>query len=249
MNSKKFMICAFFRVYTQFYMFIIVSGAKRYKNLLKMSAGLHKKMVGAIILAGGKGKRIDGEKPFIKLNGKYLICYALNIIKKISDEIIIVTSKEKLNYLKKLVDSSIKIVVDISPEKGPLMAFFSGLKHINSEFVVVLPCDSPFINEKLLRFLVSKAENVDAVVPLWPNENIEPLHSVYNVASTLKASETAIMEKTFKISDMINKLKNTNYVPVKKLREYDPDLLTFFNINNQEDLNEAEAIIKRNINK
>lgn len=82
------------------------------------------------------------------------------------------------------------------------------------------------------------------MVPLWPNGYIEPLHSVYNVSAALRASEAATEGGNLRISNMIERLERTIYVPVEELRRFDPDLLTFFNINSKEDLKRAEAILK-----
>ena len=144
-----------------------------------------------------------------------------------------------------LLPKGVKVAMDIKRNGSPLMGVYSGLIHLRSEYAVVLPCDSPFINTYMLRYLVGGAEGADAVVPRWPNGYIESLHSVYKVACTLKASDVAMNEGDFRIYNMIVKLKRMVYVSVEELRKIDPERLTFFNINSAKDLRVAETILKR----
>jgi len=201
-------------------------------------------MVGAVILAGGKGNRIRGNKPLMKLRGSILISYVLEVASKVSDEVVVVVDRDRVKRFEALLPEDVNVAMDIASGGGPLIGVYSGLKHIRSEYAVALPCDSPFIKKEVLRYLISRAEGADAVVPLWPNGYMEPLHSVYNVSSALKASEAAMREGRFRVHSMIERLKTTIYVPVGELRRFDPDLLTFFNINNMGDLKRAEALLK-----
>lgn len=198
-------------------------------------------MLGTVILAGGKGNRIGGNKPFMKLWGKSLIFYVLEAASRVADDVIVVVGKEEESRFESLTHRNVKVVGDIISGGGPLIGVYSGLKHLTSEYTIVLPCDSPFIQVEMLRYLISIAGRADAVIPQWPNGYIEPLHSVYNVSATLKASQAAIEEEDFKISNMIERLEKIIYVPVERLKKFDQDLLAFLNINNMEDLTNAEA--------
>ena len=201
-------------------------------------------MLGVIILAGGEGNRIGGNKPFMKLDGRSLISYVLEVTSKVSNEAVVVVGRDKLKCFEALLPKDVKVAMDITSGRGPLIGVYSGLKHLRSEYAVVLPCDSPFIHEGVLKYLISRAEDMDAVIPLWPNGYIEPLHSIYKVSTALKASEAAIEKEDFRIYNMIERLERTIYIPVEKVKKFDPELLTFFNINSVEDLKRAEAILK-----
>lgn len=204
-------------------------------------------MLGAIILAGGVGNRIGGNKPFMKLGNRSLISYVLEVTSKVSDEVVVVVCRNKVKRFEDLLPKDVKVAMDIISDVGPLIGVYSGLKHLRSDYAVALPCDAPFIDMGVLRHLIGRAEGADAVVPLWPNGYIEPLHSVYRVSAALKASEAAMGEEAFRISSMIDRLERTIYVPVEELKKFDPDLLTFFNINSIEDFKDAEAILKKKL--
>jgi len=201
-------------------------------------------MTGAIILAGGEGNRIGGKKPLMKLGGEPLISYVLKVALRVSDEVVVVAGRDDLETFETLLPEDVEVATDILPGGGPLIGVNSGLRRLRTERATVLPCDCPFIDEGVLRYLESRAEGADAAVPLWPNGYMEPLHAVYRVSSALEASEAAMREGRFRVHSMIERLKTTIYVPVGELRRFDPDLLTFFNINNMGDLKRAEALLK-----
>ena len=201
-------------------------------------------MIGAVILAGGAGNRIGGDKPLIDFRGKKLINYVIDAASSVSDEIIVVVDEDEEQKFKAIVPEDVDVTVDLMSGGGPLIGLYSGLRQIRYEYAVALPCDSPFLNLEVLRCLLCEARGVDAVIPQWPNGYIEPLHSIYRVSAALRCSEEALDEGKLRIHDMIDRLEKPRFVSVESLREFDPELLTFFNINSPEDLMKAEAIIK-----
>jgi molybdopterin-guanine dinucleotide biosynthesis protein A len=109
---------------------------------------------------------------------------------------------------------------------------------------MVLSCDLPFVNDSVATFLLEKTLQFDAAVPKWPNGNIEPLHSAFNVAEAKSATEKTLLMGQLRVSHMIDRLRNVAYVNVEEMRKLDNDLLTFFNVNTKTDLRKAEKIMK-----
>jgi molybdopterin-guanine dinucleotide biosynthesis protein A len=191
---------------------------------------------GVIILAGGDGLRIGEKKAFIKFQDKTLIQHINNKVSKLTKDLVIVIDQDEniqqiLNDLKET-----KITLDLEPGIGPLMGIYSGMKELSSQYALILPCDSPFVNLELLRYLIQSAVGFDAAIPRWDNEYIEPLHSVYRLAPSLEAIEIALSIGEKRVIDLVKRLSRINYVPIEELRVLDPDLDTFFNINYAEDL-------------
>jgi molybdopterin-guanine dinucleotide biosynthesis protein A len=191
---------------------------------------------GIIILAGGEGIRIGEKKAFIKFKNKTLIQHINDKVSKLTKNLVIVI--DQVENIKPILDSleGTKITLDLEPGIGPLMGIYSGMKELSSQYALILPCDSPFVNLDLLRYLIQSANGFDAAIPRWDNEYIEPLHSVYRLAPSLKAIEMALNIGEKRVMDMVKRLSRINYVPIEELREVDPDLDTFFNINYNEDL-------------
>lgn len=195
---------------------------------------------GVIILAGGGGQRIGRKKPFIKINNQPMISLITNLVHSLTDEIIVVINgDDRSNPIIQGLPSDTIIVEDLERSIGPLIGIYSGMKKSSSEYSLVLPCDSPFLNLDLLNFLLTNARTYDAVIPRWPNGFIEPLHSVYHVPSSIEAIENSIVKGEKRIQDFIKRLKKVKYIEINDLRKFDKNLLTFFNINYFEDLEKA----------
>jgi molybdenum cofactor guanylyltransferase len=60
----------------------------------------------------------------------------------------------------------------------------------------------------------------------------------------LIAAKKAVVEEKFKVQSMIEKLQGVRYVSTLLIKELDPDLKTFFNINTPNDLEQAKSILK-----
>jgi molybdopterin-guanine dinucleotide biosynthesis protein A len=91
-------------------------------------------------------------------------------------------------------------------------------------------------------FLVRSLGEHQAVVPMWPNGYLESLHSVLERDSALKAAGEAIDSGDLSVRGLFDRLSDVEFMDVELLREYDPELLTFFNVNTWEDLKKARRI-------
>jgi molybdopterin-guanine dinucleotide biosynthesis protein A len=97
----------------------------------------------------------------------------------------------------------------------------------------------------VIKQLQFEAQGLDIAIPTWANGNIEPLYAVYNVATTLWVLKKAVNEGEIRIKEVINKLKNINYVPIEKFKDSGANLNCFFNINTPEDLKRAKQVLNR----
>lgn len=189
--------------------------------------------------------RMGRDKALIKLCGKPLLLHVVESVLNLRpDKIIVTTEKGNVNRYTSILPSSVGLTEDLLEGKGPLVGMISGMGWINSEYTLVLPCDTPFIKPSVLRFLYQKAAGVDAVIPKWPSGYIEPLQAVYRTSSALKAAEETISKGKRSCRDMIRLLNRVVYVNIDELRRFDPNLVTFFNINCKEELLRAEKFLR-----
>jgi len=133
---------------------------------------------GGAVLAGGNASRFDGvDKAFVELDGVPLIRRVLNTLRRLFDEILIVTnSPEEFTVFEK----ECLIVSDIIKDRGPLGGIHSALSHTSKEKVFVTACDMPFINPGFIEKLTVEAltGGYDCVIPKSAS-GIEPLCGVY----------------------------------------------------------------------
>ena len=194
-------------------------------------------MKSIIILCGGRSRRMGKDKGSLVLNGKPMLIHVLDTIKGIVDEIVLVLrDQEQIDRYKPIlkdIDMSIKIVTDETKDQGPLVGILTGLSYINSEYAQILPCDSPFISKSfvLKMFEIAGAKKFDAVVPIWDDGHIEPLHSIYK-KDVLNKGRNLVKNEQYNVKSLIDNL-NVKYVDVEEL---DESTMSFRNLNCVEDL-------------
>ena len=191
---------------------------------------------GGIILSGGLNSRIGLNKAFLEISGKKIIERTLLLFKELFEETIIVT-KDPLLY----EDLDVRITTDVQDITGSLMGVYSGLLSSTSEYNFVVACDMPLINADIVRFLMSKSSQYDAVVPFCQGRP-QPLHAVYT-KRCIKPLEGLISSGQMRITRLFEKIK-TKRVYEEELKQFDPDFKSFININTKEDLLNLKKIIE-----
>ena len=200
-----------------------------------------------VVVAGGTSKRFGEMKGLAKLNGKPLILHVLDRLDSIVDDVAVVVSSERQREeFAKIIAERARIVVDKRRIQSPTVGALTGFESVRSAYVLLLGCDTPFLSPEILSFLLEICENRSATIPRWPSGNIEPLHAVYKTEAGAKAAREALKQKKFDMRSLIANLPNVRYVSTLVLRQLDPKLETFFNINTVNDLKAAESLGKKN---
>ena len=115
--------------------------------------------------------------------------------------------------------------------------------YASNPYAFFAACDIPFLKKELIKTIVGKIEpSVDAIIPEI-SVGLEPLCAIY-AKNSLKRIEQHLSQNKLKIQ-LAFKKDRIKKIPEKLIREKDPDLLSFFNINSPEDLERAEALIDR----
>jgi len=195
------------------------------------------------VIAGGRNQRFGANKALAKLAGKPLLLHVLDRAVSVADEVVVAIGKEDnpASY-SELVPKSVRILNDKMEDKSPLVGILTGFEVMKSQYSVVLSCDTPFVRTEILKLLFEKAGGYDAAIPMWPNQEIEPLQSVYKCKPAISGARLALAEGGFRNADMIKRLAKVTYVPVEEIKPFDHDLITFFNVNTRADLQRAEKM-------
>jgi molybdopterin-guanine dinucleotide biosynthesis protein A len=200
----------------------------------------------AIILGGGSSSRFGEDKGTIWLNNKPLLNHTIDAIKGIVGEVIVVTSsKERARQYSKIVPSNIRFAIDIGESKGPLVGALTGFNAAQGKYSLLLPFDLPFVSREIVSLLFDLCIGKAATIPRWPNNQIEPLHAVYQTTQALEAAKKALANNELDMRAMISKLQGVRYISTLVIKQLDPNLHTFFNINTPLDLKKAEAMMKQ----
>lgn len=196
--------------------------------------------ISCIVLAGGKGLRLGRDKVLEIIDGSNLLQRVVSQLKSFSRDIIIVTADGKLpphfsGYM------ASRVAADIYPGKGVLGGIYTGLAASDSPYNLVVAGDMPFLNQALLRYMVQVSPGFDLVVPRIGNL-VEPLHAVY--AKGCQAPIKGLLERgELKISALFE-LVRIRYIEGDEISRFDPEHLSFFNINTEADLERARQLAK-----
>jgi molybdopterin-guanine dinucleotide biosynthesis protein A len=191
------------------------------------------------ILAGGENIRMPVLKAFIEVNGERIIERNLKIFKRLFKEIFIVTNQpEFYSYL------GIPLLGDIYDVRGPMAGIFTSLINSQNKWVFISACDMPFINEQLIRYMASKRDNYEAVVPKSPlcpplvkggrGGFLEPLFAFYS-KQLIPSMEKAILANKTGVKDFLDN-KMVKYLTIEEIKNIGAETKSFINLNTLEDV-------------
>ncbi len=197
-------------------------------------------MRGAIVLAGGPGRRMGRPKALVPLAGKPLVTRVVEVARRVADEVVVVTKRPTAPEIRAVVPRGTRVAHDERDVQSPLVGLLTGSRALRSEYVAFLACDLPFLEPRLLADLFERARGADAAIPRWPDGRIEPMAAVYHRGHAKEAAGAALNAGLLANTDMIARLERVRFVPTDELRAADPELDSFVNVNTPEDLAEAE---------
>ena len=190
-----------------------------------------------IILAGGKSLRLGRSKFLEIIEDKSLIQWVVDHLATLSTEIIIATARGEAIPCSSAVE--IKTVADMYPGKGPLAGIYSGLMASSSSRAIVVGCDTPFLSVGLLEYMTQTSPTFDIAVPRI-KDKVEPLCAVYS-KNCLAPIQELLEQNELRIIELFRMVK-VKYVGEDEINSFDPEHLSFFNINSQADLERARRL-------
>jgi len=149
----------------------------------------------AIILAGGKSRRMGQNKALINIGGRPLVEIMANRVSPLADEVFISANNPELfDFL------PFPVVPDLCPEQGPLSGLHAVMKGHIYTLYITLACDLPGIPVSLVRRMLDVSEGFDAVIPRTRDGLAHPLSAVYR-RTCLPVIEEALRKKANKVID------------------------------------------------
>lgn len=135
--------------------------------------------ISAVILAGGKARRMGGQDKGLQILGKQsLIEHVINRLKPQIHSISINANRSQTEYAK----FGFPVFSDELPDfQGPLSGMLTALEKTKSDFILFTPCDTPFFPTNLLDKLQSAVENHRALITYACDEERE--HPVFCLMS------------------------------------------------------------------
>ncbi|MGC8935745.1 MAG: molybdenum cofactor guanylyltransferase [Candidatus Methanomethylicaceae archaeon] len=208
--------------------------------------------IAAVILAGGRSSRLGAFKPLVRLAGKPLICYSLEIASFTSEPYIIVSNSAQSEAIMEVIGKKrAKIIVESKERveeaedhdtyhnneenKDRPLHFTSAISRVYEDLIFLMACDTPFLDPLLPKLLSLHIGDSSAVVPAWPNGYLEPLAALYRKEPLSKMnSATTFRDLLFKIGARTVAIEILGVSPE-----------SFLNINTPSDLERAEAFLRK----
>jgi molybdopterin-guanine dinucleotide biosynthesis protein A len=191
------------------------------------------------ILAGGRSTRMGTDKALVALNEKSLIEH---VIARVSDlgqgETILITNQPGV-----YAHLGLPMFGDVVRDKGSLGGIYTAITYSQNPYTLALACDLPFVKPDLLRYMLSRLTAsggpFDVIVPrakgLW-----QGLHAIYGKACLAPIRECLDTDDLHVIR-FYPKVR-VCYLSEAECAPFDPDGLSFFNVNTREDLEQARRM-------
>jgi molybdenum cofactor guanylyltransferase len=179
------------------------------------------------ILAGGRSSRMGRDKVSLKVGERTLLERVVGVVRDLFPEVVVVARSEGF-----LGGMDVTVLRDFMPSRGPMVGIATALLMVEAPYTLVLACDMPFISRETIRYMVSRVNGQDLIIPRTP-AGYEPLHAIYR--KTCLAPMLRLLERNnMKIRDLFP------YVTMKVIEGYEGFSVgghpVFTNINTEEDL-------------
>ncbi len=183
-----------------------------------------------VVLAGGAGNRMGADKRFLQLGDKPLLLWTVERLRPLVDEMVLAVLDATL-----FAGWPVRLATDRYPGYGVLAGMHAGLTAARSEWAVVVGGDMPLLNAALIEAMLRLASttDVDVIVPEWRGE-LEPLHAVYRTTVCARAAEAMLQAGRRRIVAFYS-LVRVHVLPEADIARWDPQGLSFFNVNTAED--------------
>jgi molybdenum cofactor guanylyltransferase len=187
-----------------------------------------------VILTGGVGVRMGGNKTTRILGGRSLLARSLDHTRSYSSHIAVATNRLNQDDLPAGTDC----LVDEADHIGPISGLSSALNYAaarDASHVLIMPCDTPFLPEDLMSRLSTSIGTAGAAVAA-SNMRVHAACSLWRVdAAALLPAYLAQGRRS-----LIGFAEAIGYTQVEwPVTIFDP----FFNVNHQQDLAQAELIL------
>lgn len=194
------------------------------------------------ISAGGKSSRMGTDKAFVEVANKPLIEHILERVANLGQQETLLITHRPAAY----AHLGLPMYSDVMPNKGPLGGIYTALCNSQTDYTLVLACDMPFVNPSLLHHMREHCQadpTLQVVVPRV-NDYPEGLHAIYHqhckepIRARLEADK-------LKVISFYAEMK-VRYIEEVEWRQFDPQGLTFFDLDTPEELDVARRMLGEN---
>jgi molybdopterin-guanine dinucleotide biosynthesis protein A len=190
-----------------------------------------KNNITAVVLAGGRGRRLGGQdKGLMDLDGKPLIEHILELVTPQVSAVIINANRNQQVY----ADLGHPVISDnMADYQGPLAGFAVALAACNTDYIMTLPCDGPYVPVDLVsRLSAAMIDNDAELAVAYDGQRMQPVYAL--IPRSLLGSLQEFLDAGDRKIDLWYARHNT------ALADFSDVIDTFFNINTEDDLSKFD---------
>ncbi len=199
--------------------------------------------VAGIILAGGRSRRMGRDKALLPSPNASPLTFVEHLAVLLTEccrEILLVARDEASGgeYAFVCQHQNARLVYDRAADQGPLMGLYSGLQAISFSHALVLAVDLPFVQHPLLSWLSAFPLTDEMLIPRV--QGIPQVLLARYPRTLLPAIEACLQAGRRDPRALLTKAP-VRFLEEGQLREIDPELRSFVNVNTPEDFERISA--------
>ena len=185
--------------------------------------------ISAVLLAGGESRRMGRDKATLHWRGRPLWEWQIEKLRALRPEKILLSARSDVPW--RPVD--VELLRDAPPSRGPLSGLGAALFSIETDHLLALAVDMPFMTTENLLTLCSLATEGMGVVPMIDGK-AEPLCAIYPKEARTSVAQ-ALDGNDFSLQPVVKKMVALNmlrvipvsgpardfYKSVNELRDFD----------------------------
>ena len=183
----------------------------------------------ALVLAGGRSRRMGRPKQALKLGGITLLERVVAAAREVADEVVVVGDDAAAARV------GARAAPDLIAGEGPLSGLAGGLAVCPDGLHALLACDLPFVESAVLTRLEELAGGADAVVPAVDGRR-HPLCALYR-RDCLEPARSCLAAGRRRMEDLLDRVNVRSVGPEEALPA--PLTRAVLNVNTPEDYQRA----------
>ncbi|MET0516460.1 MAG: molybdenum cofactor guanylyltransferase [Nitrospiraceae bacterium] len=192
----------------------------------------------AVVIAGGKSRRMGQDKRFLKVGGISLLDRTVNVLEGMFPAVVLALAEPLAHWNAR----GHRLVYDAVPDRGSLGGLYTGLMASHSSWIFAVACDMPFLDPAVIHHMAGFMVGSDIVAAKLAS-GFQPLHGFYS-RQCIPILERMINAQRLRMQDIFAEADvRVRIVPESEAMSIDPQLLSFRNVNTPEEFASAVAIL------
>ena len=193
-----------------------------------------------VILAGGFGRRLGRDKATTEAGGRPLLHWSALAAAQVTDDIVVARRPDQ--QFPELPGVAWREATDHRDDRGPLAGLEAALPLTEHDLAVAVACDMPFLRPEILYAVADACADVEIAMPRIDGV-AQPLLAAYR-SSVAPLAAGLLDDGDGRIRALLP-LAQHLILDEATLRNHDPQLESFTNVNRPEDLRAVDLELRR----